>query len=67
MFSFFSVSFFVRYQHHSMLTLFERVLSIYARPGVNFPLLGGALPFQPRCVDLLSIADVYGGSVAQAP
>jgi len=55
-------------QHHSMLTLFERVLSIYARPGVNFPLLGGALPFQPRSVemnDLLSIADVHAGSIAQ--
>lgn len=55
-------------QHHSMLKLFERVLPIYARPGVDFPLLGGALPFQPRSVemnDLLSIADVYAGSIAQ--
>jgi len=55
-------------QHHSMLKLFERVLPIYARPGVSFPLLGGALPFQPRSVemnDLLSIADVHAGSVAQ--
>lgn len=55
-------------QHLSMLQIFERVLPIYARPGVNFPLLGGALPFQPRSVemnDLLSIADVYAGSVAQ--
>jgi hypothetical protein len=55
-------------QHHSMLELFERVLPIYARPEVHFPLLGGALPFQPRSVemnDLLSIADVYAGSVAQ--
>src|SRR5271170_4538113 len=33
-----------------------------------YPLLGGAPPFQPRSVemnDLLSIADVYAGSVAQ--
>lgn len=55
-------------QHHSMMQLFERVLPIYARPGVNFALLGGALPFDPRSVemnDLLSIADVYAGSIAQ--
>jgi hypothetical protein len=55
-------------QHHSMLKLFERVLPIYARTGVSFPLLGGALPFQPRSIemnDLLSIADVHAGSVAQ--
>jgi hypothetical protein len=55
-------------QHHSMMQVFERVLPIYARVGVNFPLLSGALPFQPRSIemnDLLSIADVYAGSIAQ--
>lgn len=55
-------------KHHSMLQLFERVLPIYARTGANIPLLGSALPFQPRSVelnDLLSIADVYAGSIAQ--
>jgi hypothetical protein len=55
-------------QHRSMLALFERVLSIYARPGVSFPVLGGALPFQPRSVemnDLLSLPDVVAGSIAQ--
>lgn len=55
-------------QHQSMMALFDRVLPIYTRSGVNFPLLGGALPFQPKSVemnDLLSIADVVAGSVAQ--
>lgn len=55
-------------QHHSMMQLFERVLPIHARPGVNFAFLGGALPFDPRSVEmngLLSIADIYAGSFAQ--
>jgi hypothetical protein len=55
-------------QHHSMMRVFQRVLPIYTRPGVKFPLLGGALPFEPRSLemnDLLSIADVYAGAIAQ--
>lgn len=54
-------------QHRSMMALFDRVLQIYTRPGRNYPLLGGALPFQPRNVemnDLLSLPDVVAGSVA---
>jgi hypothetical protein len=53
--------------HQAMLALLERILSIYARPGVTFPLLGGALPFAPRSVemnDLLSLADIVAGTIA---
>lgn len=55
-------------QHQSMMALFDRVLPIYTRAGINFPPLGGALPFQPKSIemnDLLSIPDVVAGSVAQ--
>ena len=54
-------------RHRAMLALLERILSIYAHPGVTFPLLGGALPFAPRSVemnDLLSLADIVAGTVA---
>ena len=53
-------------QHESMMGLLQKVLPIYSRSGVTFPLLGGALPFNPRSVemnDLLSLPDVVAGSV----
>lgn len=52
--------------HKRALDLFQRVLSIYARPNVNFPLLGGALPFKERAIefmDSLSVTDVTASSV----
>jgi hypothetical protein len=55
-------------QHNRMLAVFDNVLRIYTRPGVDFPLIGGALPFEERSVmmnDLLSLPDVVAGSVAQ--
>ena len=55
-------------QHDSMMQLLQRVLPIYVRPGTDFPILGGALPFQPRSVemnDLLSLPDVFAGAIAQ--
>ena len=55
-------------KHGSMMAIFDRVLRIYTRPGVDYPLIGGARPFDPPSVemnDLLSIADVVAGSVAQ--
>lgn len=53
--------------HRTMLALLERILSIYARPGVTFPLLGGARPFDPRSVEMndhLSLADIVAGTIA---
>jgi len=50
------------------LAIFDRVLRIYTRPHVDYPLIGGAGPFTPPSVemnDLLSLADVVAGSVAQ--
>jgi hypothetical protein len=55
-------------QHRSMMAVLERVLGIYARPGMTYPLLGGALPFKPRAVemnDLLSLPDVVAGAITQ--
>jgi hypothetical protein len=55
-------------QHESMMAVLQRVLAIYSRPGVAYPLLGGALPFKQRSVemnDLLSLSDVVAGSIAQ--
>jgi hypothetical protein len=55
-------------QHESMMAVLQRVITIYSRPGVTYPLLGGALPFKPRSVemnDLLSLPDVVAGSIAQ--
>ena len=55
-------------KHGSMMAIFDRVLRIYTRPGVDHPLIGGARPFDPPSVemnDLLSLADVVAGSVAQ--
>lgn len=52
--------------HKQLLAIFERVLSIYCRPNSTFPLIGGAVPFAPRSVemlDLLSAADVVAGSI----
>jgi len=51
-----------------MMAVLQRVLAIYSRPGVTYPLLGGALPFKPRSIemnDLLSLSDVVAGSIAQ--
>lgn len=55
-------------QHNGMLGVFDNVLRIYTRPGIDFPLIGGALPFGERSImmnDLLSLPDVVAGSVAQ--
>jgi hypothetical protein len=55
-------------KHGSMMAIFDRFLRIYTRPGVDYPLIGGARPFTPPSVemnDLLSLADVVAGSVAQ--
>jgi len=52
--------------HERALALFQRVLSIYGRPNVNFPLIGGALPFEERAIefmDSLSVTDVTASSV----
>jgi hypothetical protein len=57
-------------QHESMMAVLQRVLAIYSRPGVTYPLLGGALPFKPRSVemnDLLSLSDVVAGSICTVP
>jgi len=54
--------------HQYALSLFQRILAIYTRPGCTYPVLGGALPFAERSVemlDLLSSPDVVAGSVAQ--
>jgi hypothetical protein len=57
-----------REQHESMMSVLQKVLPIYGRPGITFPLLGGAQPFNPRSVemnDLLSLPDVVAGSIGQ--
>jgi hypothetical protein len=54
--------------HQKTLVLFERVLGIYARKGINFQELGGALPFKERdlkTLDLLSATDIVAGSLDQ--
>lgn len=54
--------------HDHALSLFQRLLGIYTRPHCTYPVLGGALPFAERSLemtDLLSAADVVAGSVAQ--
>ena len=55
-----------RESHERALALFQRVLSIYKRPNVSFPLIGGALPFEERAIefmDSLSVTDVAASSV----
>jgi hypothetical protein len=52
--------------HEKTLALFQRVLGLYARKGYAFPLIGGALPFPERSVemlDLLSVTDVVAGAL----
>jgi hypothetical protein len=52
--------------HQQMLVLFQRVLTLYTRPGCTFPLVGGAVPFEQRTIemlDLLSAADVAAGCI----
>jgi hypothetical protein len=54
-------------RHFDLLSVFERVLRVYTRPGCAFPIVGGAMPFAERSVemmDLLSTADIVAGSLA---
>ena len=54
--------------HKQTLSLFQRVLALYTRDNVNFPVLGGALPFPDKDMgtrDILSAADVVAGSLSQ--
>jgi hypothetical protein len=39
-------------KHGSMMAIFDRVLRIYTRPGVDHPLIGGARPFDPPSVEM---------------
>jgi hypothetical protein len=53
-------------KHTDTLSLFGRVLGVYTRPGCTFPIVGGAMPFAERSVemmDLLSAPDVVAGSL----
>src|SRR5208282_1664659 len=55
-----------REAHQQLLILFERVLSIYTRSDCEFPLIGGAVPFNPPSIemmDLLSVPDVVAGCI----
>lgn len=52
--------------HKLLLSVFDRVLAIYTRPGCQYPLVGGAVPFEPRAIgllDLLSAADLVAGAI----
>jgi hypothetical protein len=52
--------------HKLLLSVFDRVLAIYTRPGCEYPLVGGAVPFEPRAIgmlDLLSAADLVAGAI----
>lgn len=54
--------------HQHLLSIYDRVLSIYTRPNCNFPMVGGATPFKPQdqnieMLDLLSITDIVAGSI----
>lgn len=54
--------------HKDALSLFGRVLEVYKRSGADFPIVGGAMPFAERSVemmDLLSAADVVAGSLGE--
>ena len=53
-------------QHKGALALFERATRIYRRRNQNFPLIGGAMPFQPKSLDfldILSAADVTASTL----
>jgi hypothetical protein len=55
-------------QYKNSLALFQRVLGLYARDGYKFPIIGGAIPFVERSIemlDLLSVTDVVAGSLEQ--
>jgi hypothetical protein len=57
-----------REMHDTTLRLFQRVLSLYTAKQHTFPLLGGALPFPERSVemlDLLSVTDIVAGALDQ--
>ena len=50
--------------HMNTLSLLQRVLTLYTKDGVEFPVLGGALPFaddQLGIRDMLSATDVVAG------
>jgi hypothetical protein len=52
--------------HDRALHLFQRVLGVYSRPNVRYPLLGAARPFQERAIefmDSLSVTDVAASTV----
>ena len=54
--------------HEKTLSLFQRVLGMYTNEKDIFPILGGALPFDERSVELLdflSATDVCAGSLSQ--
>ena len=54
--------------HMNTLSLLQRVLTLYTKDGVEFPVLGGALPFaddQLGTRDMLSATDVVAGSLSQ--
>lgn len=56
-----------RDMHEKTVTLYQRLLEIYAR-GRIFPVLRGALPFKPRSLqmlDLLSATDIVAGALNQ--
>jgi len=53
-------------KHQQLLSILNKVLPLYTTKAFSF--LGGARPFQPRAfeyLDLLSVADVAAGAVAQ--
>ncbi len=52
-------------KHNNMLAFFQRAIGIYSN--ANFPLIGGARPFEEKStdyLDLLSAADLVAGSLA---
>ena len=54
--------------HKQTLSLFQRILTLYAKEGTKFPVLGGALPFPDKELgtrDMLSATDVVAGSLSQ--
>ena len=54
--------------HTNMLSLLQRVLTLYIKDNVQFPILGGAVPFADGDLntrDMLSATDVVAGSLSQ--
>lgn len=53
-------------QHMGALKMFERATRIYRRPNQDFPIIGGARPFNPKSLDtldVLSACDVTASSL----